>query len=86
VGTRFFRVSANYPVPEIPDQYMNVFKTLTTLNDGQQRLVDNFSFRANLERLFKDSAISSGDYEDVKEAAIRYFVEEKHVLEYLRHL
>jgi hypothetical protein len=56
---------------------MNVFKTPTTLNDGQQQPVDkllllNFAPRANLKCFFKDDAISSGD-SDVKEAASRYF-------------
>ncbi len=65
---------------------MNVFETLTTINDGQQQPVDDFAPRANLRWLFKDGAISSGDSEKVKEAASRYFVEEKHVLGYIRHL
>ena len=34
---------------------------------------------------FKDGAISSGDSE-VKEQQVGIFVEEKHVLEYIRHL
>jgi hypothetical protein len=51
---------------------MNVFKTPTTLNDGQQQPVDNFAPRANLKRFFKDGVISSHDSE-VKEAASRYF-------------
>jgi hypothetical protein len=54
--------------------------------NGQQRPVDDFAPRANLKRLFRDGAISSGDSEKVKEAASRYFVEEKHVLGYIRHL
>jgi hypothetical protein len=49
---------------------MNVFKTPTTLNDGQQQAVDNFAPRANLKCIFKDGAISSGASE-VKEAAGR---------------
>jgi hypothetical protein len=40
---------------------MNVFKTLITLNDGQQQLVDDFVPRANLKRFLKDDAISSGE-------------------------
>jgi hypothetical protein len=51
---------------------MNVFKTPTTLNDGQQQPVNNFAPRANLKYFFKDGAISSGASE-VKEAACRYF-------------
>jgi hypothetical protein len=51
---------------------MNVFKTSTTLNDGQQQPFDNFAPRANLKCFFKDGAISSGASE-VKEAADRYF-------------
>jgi hypothetical protein len=52
---------------------MNVFKTPTTLNDGQQQPVNNFAPRANLKCFFfKDGAISSGASE-VKEAAGRYF-------------
>jgi hypothetical protein len=55
---------------------MNVFKTLTTLNDWQQQPVKDFApsqlALANLKRFFKDGAISSGDSE-VKEAASRYF-------------
>jgi hypothetical protein len=50
---------------------MNVFKTPTTLNDGQQQPVDNFASRANLKRFFKDGVISSEDSE-VKETASRY--------------
>jgi hypothetical protein len=65
---------------------MNVFKTPTTLNGEQQQPVDDFERWANLKRLFKDGAISSGNSEKAKEAASRYFVEEKHVLEYIRHL
>jgi hypothetical protein len=49
---------------------MNVFKTPTMLNDGQQQPVDDFAPRVNLKRLFKDGAISSGDRE-VKETANR---------------
>ena len=62
---------------------MNVFKTPTTLNDGQQQPVIISPLRANLKCFFKDGAISSGA-SDVKEAAGRY--EEKHMLEYIRHL
>jgi hypothetical protein len=53
-------VPAHYPDPENPGHYMNVFKTPTTLNDGQQQPVDNFAPRANLKYFFKDGAISSG--------------------------
>jgi hypothetical protein len=73
VGARFSKVPAHYPDPGNPGHYMNVLKTPTTLNDGQQQPVDNFAPRANLKRFFK-------------EAASRYFVEKKHVLEYIRHL
>jgi hypothetical protein len=58
--------------PGNPGHYMNVFKTSTILNDGQQQPVDNFAPRTNLKRFFKDNATSSGDSE-VKEAASRYF-------------
>ena len=52
---------------------MNMFKTPTTLNYGQQQPVDNFAPRANLKCcFFKDGVISSGASE-VKEAAGRYF-------------
>jgi hypothetical protein len=51
VELRFFRVSAHYPDPENPRDYMNVIKTLTTLNDGQQQPIDDFAPRANLKRL-----------------------------------
>jgi ABC-type polar amino acid transport system ATPase subunit len=51
---------------------MNVFKTPSTLSDGQQQRVDNFAPRVNLKCFFEDSAISSGDSE-VKEAASQYF-------------
>ena len=64
---------------------MNVFKTPTTLDDGQQQPVNNFAPRANLKCFFKDGAISSGASE-VKEATGRFFVEEKHMLEYIGHL
>jgi hypothetical protein len=86
VGARFSRVPAHYPDPENRAHYMNVFKTSTTLNDGQQQPVDDFAPGANLKLHFQDGAISSGDSEKVKEAARRYFVEEKHVLDYIRHL
>jgi hypothetical protein len=86
VGARFSRVPAHYPDPENRAHYMNVFKTPTTLNDGQQQPVDDFAPGANLKLNFQDGAISSGDSEKVKEAARRYFVEEKHVLDYIRHL
>ena len=77
VGARFSKVPAHYPHPGNLSHYMNVFKTPTTLNDGQQQPVDkllllNFAPRANLKCFFKDDAISSGD-SDVKEAASRYF-------------
>ena len=42
VGARFSRIPAHYPDPENPGHYMNVFKTPTTLNDGQQQPVDDF--------------------------------------------
>jgi hypothetical protein len=32
----FSKVPAHYPDPGNPGHYMNVFKTPTTLNDGQQ--------------------------------------------------
>jgi hypothetical protein len=86
VGPRFSRVPAPYQDPENPGHYMNVFEIPTTINDGQQRPVDDFALTANLKQLFKDGAILSGDSEKMKEAASRYFVEEKHVLGYIRHL
>jgi hypothetical protein len=51
VGKRFSRVPTHYPDPENPGHYMNVFKALTTLNDGQQQPIDDFPPRANLKRL-----------------------------------
>ena len=84
-GATFSKVPAHYPDPGNPGHYMNVFKTPTTLNDGQQQPVDNFAPKANLKCFFKDGAISSGASE-VKETAGRYFVEEKHMLEYIRQL
>jgi hypothetical protein len=51
---------------------MNVFKTTTIPNDGQQQPVDNFAPRANLKCFFKDGAISSGASE-ATEAAGQYF-------------
>ena len=71
-GDILSKVPAHYPDPGNPGHYMNVFKTPTTLNDGQQQPVDNFAPRANLKCFFKDCAISSGASE-VKEAAGRYF-------------
>ena len=69
----FSRVPAHCPDPAgNPGHYMNVFKTPTTLNDGQQQPVDTFSPKANLKRFCKDGVISSDDSE-VKEAASRYF-------------
>ena len=59
-GATFSKVPAHYPDPGNPGHYMNVFKTPTTLNDGQQQPVDNFAPRANLKFIFfKDGAISS---------------------------
>jgi hypothetical protein len=73
VGATFSKVPAHYPDPGNPGHYMNVFKTPTTLNDGQQQSVNNFAPRANLKCfLIKDGAISSGASEG-KEAAGRYF-------------
>jgi hypothetical protein len=46
-------VPAHYPDPENSGHYMNVFKTATTLNDGQQQPVDNFAPRANLKCFLK---------------------------------
>jgi hypothetical protein len=70
-GARFSGVPAHYPDPGNPGHYMNVFKTPTTLNDGQQQPVDNFAPKANLKRFFQQQ--------------VGIFVE-KHVLEYTRHL
>jgi hypothetical protein len=42
VGARFSRIPAHYPDPENPGNYMNVFKTPTTLNGEQQQPVDDF--------------------------------------------
>jgi hypothetical protein len=47
--------------------------------------MDEIAPRANLKCFFKDGAISSGDSE-VKKQQVCIFVEEKHVLEYIRHL
>ena len=69
-GATFSKIPAHYPGN--PDHYINVFKTPTTLNDGQQQPVDNFAPGANLKCFFKDGAISSGASE-VEEAAGRYF-------------
>jgi hypothetical protein len=63
VGARFSRVPAHYPDPGNPGHPMDMFKTPTTLNDGQQQPVDNFAPRTNLKRFFKYGAISSGDSE-----------------------
>jgi hypothetical protein len=57
-------------IQEIPAT--TLFKTSTTLNDGQQQPVHNFAPRDNLKCFFKDGVISSGASE-VKEAAGRYF-------------
>jgi hypothetical protein len=74
VGATFSKVPARYPDPGNPGHYMNVFKTPTMLNDGQQQPVDNFAPRANLKWVFLKTvpfylALAS----DVKEAAGRYF-------------
>ena len=84
-GATFSKIPAHYPDPGNPGHYMNVFKTPTTLNDGQQQPVNNFAPRASLKCFFKDGAISSGASE-VKEQQVGIFVEEKHMLEYIRHL
>jgi hypothetical protein len=63
VGATFSKVPAHYPDPGNPGHYMNVFKTPTMLNDGQQQPVDNFTPRANLKCFFKDGAISFGNSE-----------------------
>jgi hypothetical protein len=53
-GDAFRRgVPAHYPDPGNSGHYMNVFKTATTLNDGQQQPVDNFAPRANLKCFLK---------------------------------
>jgi hypothetical protein len=49
----FSKVPAHYPDPGNSGYYMNVFKTPTTLNDGQQQSVNNFAPRANLNCVFK---------------------------------
>jgi hypothetical protein len=48
-----------------------MFKTLTTLNDGQQQPVDNFAPRADLKRFFEDGAIHLALVR--KRSASRYF-------------
>jgi hypothetical protein len=53
VGARLSRVPAHYPDPGNPGHYMNVFKTPTMLNDGQQQPVDNYSPKANLKCFLK---------------------------------
>ena len=56
VGARFSRIPAHYPGPGNPGHYMNVFKTPTMLNDGQQQKqqpVDNFALIANLKWFLK---------------------------------
>jgi hypothetical protein len=61
LGATFSKVPAHYPDPGNPGHYMNVSKTPTTLNDGEQQPLDNFAARANLKCVFfKDGAISSG--------------------------
>jgi hypothetical protein len=45
-------------IQEIPAT--TLFKTPTTLNDGQQQPVHNFAPRANLKCFSKDGAILSG--------------------------
>jgi hypothetical protein len=53
VWATFSKVPANYPDPGNPGHYMLfVFKTPTTLHDGQQQPVDNFASRANLKWSF----------------------------------
>jgi hypothetical protein len=53
VGARFSKVLEHYPDPGNPSHYMNVFKTPTTLNNGQQQPVDNFASRTNLKCFLK---------------------------------
>jgi hypothetical protein len=65
-GATFSKVPAHYPDPGNPGHYMNVFKTSTELNDGQQQPVNNFAPRANLKCHFSGAS-------EVKEAAGRYF-------------
>jgi hypothetical protein len=60
VGATFCKVPAHYPDPGNPGHYMNVFKTPTTLNDGQQQPVDNFAPRANLKFFLKTVPFQSG--------------------------
>jgi hypothetical protein len=80
----FSKVPEHYPDPGNPGHYMNMFKTQTTLNDGQQQPVDNFAPRANLKCFLKmvpfHLAIVRG-----KKQQVGIFVE-KHMLEYIRHL
>ena len=72
VGARFSRVPAHYPDPENPGHYMNVFKTPTSLNDGQQQPVDNVAPRANLKRFLKTVPFHLAIDNEVKEAVSRY--------------
>jgi hypothetical protein len=85
VGATFSKVPAHYPDPGNPGHYMNVFKTPTTLNDGQQQPVDNFAPRANLKCFFKTVPFHLALVR-WKKQQVGIFVEEKHMLEYIRHL
>jgi hypothetical protein len=51
VGARFSKVPEHYSDSGNAGHYMNVFKTPTVLNDGQQP-VNNFAPRANLKCVF----------------------------------
>jgi hypothetical protein len=70
VGATFSKVPAHYPDP---GHYMNVFKTPTTLNDGQQQPVDNFAPRANLKCVFLKTVPFHLALVEVKKAAGQYF-------------
>ena len=85
VGATFCKVPAHNPDPGNTGHHMNVFKTPTTLNDGQQQPVDNFAPRANLKFFLKTVPFHLALVR-WKKQQIGSFVEEKHMLEYIRHL
>jgi hypothetical protein len=90
VGAMFSKFPEHYPDPENPGQchYMNVFKTPTTLNDGQQQPVDNFAPRANLKCVFLKTVLFHLAIVRWKkqQVGISRSVEGKHVPECIRHL
>jgi hypothetical protein len=88
VGATFCKVPAHSPDPGNPGHYMNVFKTPTTLNDGQQqpfcKVPAHYPDPGNpghYMNVFKTpTTLNDGQQQPVDN------FDDKHMLEYIRHL